>query len=149
MSQMQFQKTYVVRFMNIKPKRPQPTTTTVYIVFARPRPALNQFTHYHLTRNNHHQRVGSLRATTPIIRLFAITRLGMTNNYIVRFSAQRGHTMCWAPRLHTCLTQNKHYKAHVLFASGDNQCFFACWHDLQQRRPPHTKGQTHRTTVGR
>ena len=146
---MQFQKNYAVRFMSIKPKRPQPATTTLYIVFARPHPALNQFTHDHLTRNNHHQRVGPLRATTSIIRLFAITRHCMTNNYIVRFSAQRGHTMCCAPRLHTCLAQNKHYKALVLSASGDNQCFFSFWHDLQQRRRPHTKGQTHRTTVGR
>ena len=78
-----------------------------------------------------------------------ITRHGVTNNYSVRFAAQWGHTMCWAPRLHTCLTQNKHYKTYVLFASGDNQCFVSFWYDSQQRRPPHTKGQTHRTTVGR
>ena len=135
---MQFQKTYVVRFMSIKPKRPQPSTTTLYIVFARPRPALNQFTNYHLARNNHHQRGGPLRATTSIIWLFVITRRGVTNNYIVRFAAQWGHTMCWARRLHTCLTQNRHYKTHVLLASNDNPCLFSFWHDSQQRRPPHT-----------
>ena len=124
---MQFQKTYAVRFMSIKPKRPQPATTTLYIVFGRPRPALNQFTNYHLARNNHHQRGGPLRATTSIIWLFVITRRGVTNNYIVRFAAQWGHTMCWARRLHTCLTQNRHYKTHVLLASNVNPCVFSWW----------------------
>ena len=97
MRHTQFQNTYAVHVMTIKPKRPQPTTTNLYVGLKRSCKWLSTFTHYIFARDNQHQRIEPLRVTILIKWLIAIKRYGASNNNIARFTTQLA-TPCVGPR---------------------------------------------------